>query len=326
MLLSVFALLSHFRKPYLAQQITKNTHTFAINKMESLSRANEILEKGSYDYTIGVDEAGRGPLAGPVVAAACLILGDIDLAGIVDSKKTKEIDRDVTYTQLIENPNVVWGVSVVSREEIDTVNILQATMNGMTRAVQDLLAKMKKNIENDCIALIDGNRVPKDMPIAGKYVIKGDSKIYSIAAASVIAKVTRDNIMKILDGEYPQYRLAKHKGYPTQEHVNLLMEFGPSDIHRQSYSPVKLAMAKHGGITVLKNSHLNKAVSAVSSKLRVKKAAAASDDKKRKLGGVSSDDSMIVKKKNNLKSSKNSSVINLEADIGVASRTRSKAK
>ena len=150
------------------------------------------------------------------------------------------------YDILTKHPDVHWAASVVSHTEIDEVNILQATMNGMRRSTEDLLKKLEKQkLKGSCIALVDGNRVPTNMPIDAEFVIKGDGSIFSIAAASIIAKVTRDRIMLELDKEFPQYNLAQHKGYPTFEHRSLLMKHGPCSIHRTSYAPVKLAMAAH---------------------------------------------------------------------------------
>lgn len=186
---------------------------------------------------------GRGPLAGPVVTAACYITNGVFIEGIKDSKQTKEEEREEMYEILIKHPDVHWAATVVSHTEIDQVNILQATMNGMRRSTEDLLKKLEKQkFKGSYIALVDGNRVPTEMPIDAQYVIKGDGSIFSIAAASIIAKVTRDRIMVELDKEFPQYNLAQHKGYPTFEHRSLLMKHGPCRIHRTSYGPVKLAM------------------------------------------------------------------------------------
>lgn len=186
---------------------------------------------------------GRGPLAGPVVTAACYITNDVFIEGIKDSKQTKEEEREEMYEILIKHPDVYWAATVVSHTEIDEVNILQATMNGMRRSTVDLLKKLEKQkVKGSYIALVDGNRVPTEMPIESQYVIKGDGSIFSIAAASIIAKVTRDRIMVELDKEFPQYNLAQHKGYPTFEHRSLLMKHGPCRIHRTSYAPVKLAL------------------------------------------------------------------------------------
>ena len=210
----------------------------------SLSRNAEINAKGtSFEFIIGVDEAGRGPLAGPVVAAACMIDNSVKtIDGIMDSKAlTKESDREIVYEHLINTPGVEYDVSIIDHQKIDEINILQATMLAMKKSTEGLLNKLQKNKINSkkFIALIDGNRVPEQMPIESKFVIKGDASIFSIAAASVIAKVTRDRIMLDLHNQYPMYNFMQHKGYPTGEHVRALAKYGPCPIHRYSYGPVK---------------------------------------------------------------------------------------
>lgn len=210
------------------------------------------------------DEAGRGPLAGPVVAAACIVGEGVHIDGINDSKQTTEADRERTYESLVSNPMVKWQVSIVSHAEIDEVNILQGTMNAMRRATEGIFHKYESTKKSstgrakkgetlllqspsDYIALIDGNRVPLNMPVHSKFVIKGDGTCFSIAAASIIAKVTRDRIMLELATLYPQYNLAQHKGYPTAAHRATVHSFGPSDIHRLTFGPVKAALLHHSG-------------------------------------------------------------------------------
>jgi ribonuclease HII len=214
----------------------------------SLTRVAERSHlTGAYKHVIGVDEAGRGPLCGPVVCAACLVEGDgSSLEGIVDSKATTEEAREEAFEALIANKHVTYGVGIVSNKEIDRVNILQATMNGMTLAVNDLLSKRKNLRTDQLIVLVDGNRIPQDMPCEAKYIIKGDATIFSIAAASIIAKVTRDRLMLELDRQYPQYLIAKHKGYPTAEHRALLWLHGPTPIYRMTFGPCRDAAIKHG--------------------------------------------------------------------------------
>lgn len=231
---------------FLAYRIFRNF--VSMKEQLSLSRDAEQRYCSIHSNVIGIDEAGRGPLAGPVVTAACFIKNGTFIEGINDSKQTTEEDREHMYEILVNHPDVKWAATVVSHTEIDQVNILQATMNGMKRSAESLLLKIsnsKPKVKGSFIALVDGNRVPKDMPIEAQFVIKGDGSIFSIAAASIIAKVTRDRIMVELDKEFPQYNLAQHKGYPTFEHRSLLMKHGPCRIHRVSYAPVKLAMQAH---------------------------------------------------------------------------------
>lgn len=216
---------------------------------QSLTRVAEICCKGHFKTCIGIDEAGRGPLAGPVVCAAVFVDESIEtVEGVMDSKKvTTEKEREETFERLISNTKIAFGVSIISNIDIDRMNILQATLAGMKNSLIELTKRAKLKIDwKHCIAMIDGNKIPNDMPIECKYVIKGDSFIFSIAAASIIAKVTRDRIMHELSLKYPLYLLSKHKGYPTFEHRKLLFQYGPTDIYRFSYRPVKEACLRHG--------------------------------------------------------------------------------
>lgn len=219
------------------------------DETKALNRSSEASYLKKYRYVIGVDEAGRGPLAGPVVTAACIIDSASTLltgASIMDSKATTEPIREAAYEVLTSCDGVYYSVCRVEHDEIDRLNILQATMSAMSRAVADLLQRHAFVDPADCIVLVDGNRLPPGLPTAAaEYVVKGDSKIYSIAAASILAKITRDRIMDDLHEQYPKYNLAKHKGYPTLEHRTLLSQHGPSAIHRYSYRPVADAAVKH---------------------------------------------------------------------------------
>ena len=188
-----------------------------------------------------------------MVAAACFVPPYVNFDGIIDSKATKEEDREVTYEQLTTTDGVLWGVSIVSHTDIDELNILQASLKAMSIAVKDLIAKSKAILPafdvGNCHILVDGNKVPCDLPetaLSKVAVIKGDSKIYSIAAASIIAKVTRDRLMVEFDKQFPIYGFAKHKGYPTASHRSILLEHGPCAIHRLSYGPVLAAAKRHG--------------------------------------------------------------------------------
>ena len=176
----------------------------------------------------GVDEAGRGPLAGPVCAAAVILPKGAVIKGLDDSKKLTEKKRERLY-DIIKQTAVAYSVAYGTLEEIETVNILEATYLAMNRAIEGLTVKPD-------FALIDGNRVPRGIKIPCETVVKGDSKSMSVAAASVLAKVTRDRLMLEYDKKYPEYNFKKHKGYGTKEHTELIgKEYGPCEIHRLSF-------------------------------------------------------------------------------------------
>lgn len=175
----------------------------------------------------GVDEAGRGPLAGPVCAAAVILPPDLELEGLNDSKKLSEKRREALYPLICEQA-LAYGIAFASEQEIDELNILQATFLAMRRAVGQLGLKPD-------LALVDGNREPDFGDIPVRTIIKGDSRSANIAAASILAKVTRDRFMLEQDAVYPQYGFAVHKGYGTQKHYAALREFGPCPIHRRSF-------------------------------------------------------------------------------------------
>lgn len=181
----------------------------------------------------GVDEAGRGPLAGPVVVAAVILNPEAPIAGLADSKRLSEIKR-TTLMPRIQEKALAWRVEVISVEQIDALNILQATLLGMRLAVENL-----KPLPD--IALIDGNQAP-DMACRSKTIIRGDQLEPAISAASILAKVFRDGIMRKLHGEYPDYGFDKHKGYPTPQHLEMLRKLGPCPHHRRSYAPVQDAL------------------------------------------------------------------------------------
>lgn len=199
------------------------------------------LERQYWDNGVlllaGVDEAGRGPLAGPVVAGAVVLTRHFAeseehglLSGLTDSKKLTPSRRESFMQLLSESTHVDIGIGVADVEEIDEINILNATHLAMARAIQDL-AFMPEHI------IVDGLQVA-GLPCPSTPIIKGDSKSLSIAAASVVAKVTRDARMCALDAEYPQYGFARHKGYGTKIHIQALFEYGPSPVHRQTFRPV----------------------------------------------------------------------------------------
>ena len=179
-----------------------------------------------YTAVCGCDEAGRGPLCGPVVAAAVILpFGEI-IEGLNDSKKLSEKKREALF-DIIKEKAVAYCIAEASAEEIDEINILNASMLAMRRAVERLPVKAD-------FALIDGN-CSRGFNIPTETVVKGDAKSYSIAAASILAKVTRDRGCIELDKEYPEYNIAKHKGYPTKEHMDAVRKYGPSPIHRKSF-------------------------------------------------------------------------------------------
>lgn len=193
--------------------------------MNWLEYENFALSKG-YKIICGVDEAGRGPLAGPVYAAAVILPEGHVIEGVNDSKKISEKKRDMLYDKIIDEC-ACWSVGVASVSEIDEINILQATFLAMRRAVDGL--KIKPDI-----ALIDGNARP-GLDIDEMTVVKGDAKSASIAAASILAKVSRDRYMLEMAKQYPQYQFEKHKGYGTKLHYEMLREYGISPIHRKTF-------------------------------------------------------------------------------------------
>lgn len=184
-------------------------------------------KSGGFKLVCGVDEAGRGPLAGPVCAAAVILPEDAVIEGLNDSKKLSEKKREALY-DVIKGKAIAFCVAYGTLEEIETLNILQATFLAMNRAIDGLAVKPD-------FALIDGNRVPKDIKIPCETVVKGDGKSMSVAAASVLAKVTRDRLMLEYDKKYPEYDFKKHKGYGTKEHTELIKKYGPCEIHRMSF-------------------------------------------------------------------------------------------
>lgn len=190
------------------------------------------LWKKGYKMVVGLDEAGRGPLAGPVVASAVFVKPNsrILLKGVNDSKKLSEKQREFLYNTLVNHKDIEWGIGIVSEKVIDKINILEATKLAMKKAIDDL------DIKSDFL-LLDGNfKIESD--ILQRSIIKGDQKVFSISAASVIAKVTRDRLMETYHKKYPQYGFDKHKGYGTKVHFASLQKFGPCKIHRKTFWPV----------------------------------------------------------------------------------------
>lgn len=184
------------------------------------------IYSNKYGVVCGIDEAGRGPLAGPVVAAACILKPDTVIEGLDDSKKLSEKKREKLYDEII-NSSLYYGIGTASPEEIDEINILEASLLAMRRALDATGAKPG-------ILLVDGNQ-KKGFDFPAEAVVKGDSKSQSIAAASVLAKVFRDRLCLEMDKSYPEYGFSRHKGYPTKDHKAAVYLYGPSPIHRKSF-------------------------------------------------------------------------------------------
>ena len=186
----------------------------------------ELYDKG-FEYICGIDEAGRGPLAGPVVVAGVIMPKDSMIEGVNDSKKVSEKKREKLYDMIIEEA-ISYSVAIIGQDVIDEINILNATKQGVTKVVEELDVKPNL-ILVDALTHINTKGIPYDS------IIKGDAKCYNIAAASILAKVTRDRIMREWDEIYPQYGFINHKGYGTAKHIQALKEYGPCPIHRKSF-------------------------------------------------------------------------------------------
>ncbi|MCX7872419.1 MAG: ribonuclease HII [Verrucomicrobiae bacterium] len=220
-------------------ECNRNIHGFSMESKTALPmfEYERKLFQNGVKSVAGVDEAGRGPLAGPVVAAAVVLPFEWyenglpeSLAGLNDSKQLSERRREMYFEEIIRMKEILYGVGIVEAQEIDSINILNATLKAMTLAI-NRLPVMPEHI------LIDGNR---GIPVALSQtpVVKGDSKSFSIAAASIIAKVTRDRIMLEYDKKYPSYGFSSHKGYGTAEHLESIRRLGPCPIHRKSFAPL----------------------------------------------------------------------------------------
>jgi ribonuclease HII len=195
-----------------------------------LERIEESLSEKGYKSICGVDEVGRGPLAGPVVAAAVILPEEFDTEGITDSKALTSRKRDYLFERLAAE-GAICAVGVMDNTAIDTLNILKASLMAMRKAVLDLK-------QSPDVVLVDGNFPIPNLTFPQYAIVKGDSRCVSIGAASIIAKVTRDRIMEKFQALYPSFSFSAHKGYPTAKHLQELKEFGPTDIHRRSFRPV----------------------------------------------------------------------------------------
>ena len=196
-------------------------------RLEKLKEYENELQNKGFEYICGIDEAGRGPLAGPVVVASVIMPKDSIIEGINDSKKVSEKKREKLYDLILEQA-ISYGVGIIGQDEIDDINILNATKKGLTNSLKELTQRPDL-ILVDALTNIDTCGVPYQS------IIKGDAKSYSIAAASIIAKVTRDRIMREWDKVYPQYGFEKHKGYGTAAHISAIKENGLCPLHRLSF-------------------------------------------------------------------------------------------
>ena len=188
---------------------------------------NELRKKG-FNKICGIDEAGRGPLAGPVVIASVIMPADSMIEGVNDSKKVSEKKREILYDKIIEEA-ISYSVAIIGQDEIDEINILNATKKGLTISLQEL------TVRPDLI-LVDALEHIDTLGIPYESIIKGDAKCYSISCASIIAKVTRDRIMREWDKVYPEYNFAQHKGYGTAKHIEAIKQYGLCPIHRRSFT------------------------------------------------------------------------------------------
>ncbi len=207
-------------------------------KYPTFQEEKRLWKKG-YKYVVGLDEAGRGALCGPVVVAAVIINSSfkfqvLGLEHLKDSKKLTPKKREEFYKILTNHPQVKWGIGRVSEKVIDKINILEATKLAMKRAIKNL----KKKYRRVSFLILDGN-FEIDSPIPQKSIVKADEKVFSCACASILAKVYRDRIMRRYHKKYSQYRFDKHKGYPTKQHRKMLRKHGPCKIHRKTFKPVK---------------------------------------------------------------------------------------
>lgn len=206
-------------------------------RLMEIKKIEEELYLKGVNSIAGIDEAGRGPLAGPVVVACVIMPRDSMIEGVNDSKKVSEKKREKLYEQIIEEA-IAYGVGIISQEEIDRINILNATKEGLTMAIKEMekdLKEKQRGFEKPEIILVDALTKIDTDGISYKSIIKGDAKSYSIAAASIIAKVTRDRIMRQWNEVYPMYGFEKHKGYGTAAHIVAIKEYGLCPLHRRSF-------------------------------------------------------------------------------------------
>ena len=208
-----------------------------VERLKEIKKIEEEIYLKGAGSIAGIDEAGRGPLAGPVVVACVVMPRDSMIEGVNDSKKISEKKREKLYDEII-NEAIAYGVGIISQDRIDNINILNATKEGLTTAIKEMekdLKEKNRGFEKPDIILVDALTKIDTDHIPYESIIKGDAKSYSIAAASIIAKVTRDRIMRQWDEVYPVYGFAKHKGYGTAAHIQAIKEYGLCPLHRRSF-------------------------------------------------------------------------------------------
>ena len=201
------------------------------DRLNNLKKFEMNLYNEGYKFICGIDEAGRGPLAGPVSVGAVVMKPDSKLEWVNDSKKVTEKRREILYDRIIED-SLAWSVQLIDQKEIDEINILEATKKGLHLALEDIINQLKQKPE---IILVDALREIDTFNIPYQSIIKGDATCYAISCASILAKVTRDRVMKEWDEIYPMYGFEKNKGYGTAAHIQAIKEFGPCPLHRKSF-------------------------------------------------------------------------------------------
>ena len=202
-----------------------------VERLIRLKQYEENLRNEGYKLICGADEAGRGPLAGPVSVGAVVMKPESKLEWVNDSKKVTERRREILYDRIIED-SLAWSVQLISQQDIDELNILEATKKGLTLAVKDIIEQLGKKPD---IIIVDALREIDTCGITYQSIIKGDATCYTISCASILAKVTRDRVMREWDELYPQYGFAKNKGYGTAAHISALKQYGPCPLHRKSF-------------------------------------------------------------------------------------------
>lgn len=221
---------------------TTRSHIHMVEKSLLTRSVESGLNKRGFRFVIGSDEAGRGCIAGPVVVASCTILSSAaipSIQGVDDSKNLSEGERNRIYYEIVSHPEIAWTVAQASNLDIEETNILKATMEGFRESIETLVEQNDLPF-NETYSIVDGKTTPKlGVPVPCRPYVKGDSKVYTVALASIIAKVTRDRIMSDAHEKFPEYGFSKHKGYPTRDHIQAIHANGPCPLHRMSFKPLK---------------------------------------------------------------------------------------